>query len=93
MNRQQLEDFVLNELNPEEAGCFNFCIYWNPHHAAYKELFKQGKYKQCKDYILKHRSHIKLENVPANHKATAQQYIKSVVQLRGVKTSSVRLSE
>ena len=93
MDINQLENFIVNELEPEEAGCFNFCIYWNPKHLKYRELFQSKKYQQCKDYILKHRQEISLESVSSDRKAIASANIEAMRRIRNKPHATIRLSD
>lgn len=69
---------ILEELTQTELALLNFVIYYNPAHSQYYMMFQLGQYKQCWDYLMKHRDQLVLANVPEKWLSQAEYSIKSV---------------
>ena len=75
MTKEEFDRRLGWELTPTENALITFNIYYNPIHVGYFEMYKEGKYNECHDYLMKNRQYLIIKHTPIGWRKIAKKAI------------------
>lgn len=77
MTQNEFDSKIQNKYKVDELALINPNIYLNPEHVKYYEMYHDGLYTECYEYLSEHRHLLKMKHTPEQFKEHAKKAIKS----------------
>jgi len=77
---------IMRELTPTELALVNVTIYGSAKHKKYYDMYHEGRFQDCWDYLMANRGEMTLDNVPEPAREMAKKAIADSIEMHSNKS-------